>query len=90
LPRAFFNIMQKTQIKLITSPLNKRTNPVHAIRIDQPLVFKVDGLISQVYKSKRPIRTVKKIQLCLNCELDTKAMPDAKVSYHLDSFSILD
>lgn len=79
LPRAFFTSLQKTSIKLIVTPNNKKTNSILTIRNDQTLVVKIDGIINQHFKTKHPIRTVKKVQICLTTELDTKSIPDNKV-----------
>ena len=78
LPRAFFTTLQKTQIKLIVNPNTKKTNTIHTLKGDQTLVIRVDGIISQEFKNKAPIRTVKKVQICLTTELDTKSMLDFK------------
>lgn len=80
LPRAFFNAMQKTEIKLIIHPNIKKSNNLIAIRNDQNLVVKIDGIISQFYKGLEPIRTVKKIQVCLTIDLDIKSTGDVKVN----------
>ena len=79
LPRAFFNTLQKTQIKLIVNPnTTKKTNTITNIRNDQTLVVKIDGIISQQFKTKAPFRTIKKVQISLTTELDTKSLNDAK------------
>ncbi|RMZ94376.1 integrator complex subunit 7, partial [Brachionus plicatilis] len=78
LPRAFFTSLQKTSIKLIVTPNNKKTNSILTIRNDQTLVVKIDGIINQHFKTKNPIRTVKKVQICLTTELDSKSIPDNK------------
>lgn len=79
LPRAFFTTLQKTQIKLIVNPSNKKTNTISVVRSDQTLVVKIDGIINQQFKTKEPIRTVKKVQICLTTELDTKSIQESKV-----------
>lgn len=79
LPRAFFTTLQKTQIKLIVQPNNKKTNTIPTVRSDQTLVVKIDGIITQQFKTREPIRTVKKIQICLTTELDPKSIPEARV-----------
>ena len=79
LPRAFFNSLQKTQIKLIINPNTKKTNTLASIRNDQNLVVKIEGIINQQCKLKKPIRTIKKIQICLTIDLDTKNITDNKV-----------
>jgi hypothetical protein len=71
LPRAFFTTLQKTQIKLIVSPSSKKTNTLVTIRNDQTLVVKIDGIISQQCRMRRPFRTVKKVEISLTTELDT-------------------
>lgn len=86
LPRAFFTTLQKTQIKLIVNPNNKKTNTIPTVRSDQTLVVKIDGIINQQFKRKQPIRTIKKVQVCLNYELDTKNMPEAKVTILYTTF----
>ena len=78
LPRAFFNTLQKTQIKLIVNPNTKKTNTILAIRNDQTLVVKIDGIISQQFKKREPFRTVKKVQISVTTELDTKSMAELK------------
>ena len=79
LPRAFFNSLQKTQIKLIVSPNTKKTNTIQMVKNDQTLVVRIDGIINQQFKKQAPIRTVKKVQLSSTTELDTKNMTDLKV-----------
>lgn len=79
LPRAFFTTLQKTQIKLIVNPNNKKTNSIPTVRSDQVLVVKIDGIINQQFKTKEPIRTVKKVQVCLTTELDPKSILEARV-----------
>lgn len=81
LPRAFFNAMQKTQIKLIIHPNIKKNNNLITIRNDQNLVVKIDGIINQFYKGIEPIRTVKKVQVCLTIDLDIKSTSDIKVNH---------
>ncbi|CAF0749231.1 unnamed protein product, partial [Brachionus calyciflorus] len=78
LPRAFFTSLQKTSIKLLVSPNNKKTNSILTIRNDQTLVVKIDGIINQQFKNKSPIRTIKKVQICVTTELDSKSIPDNK------------
>ena len=50
-----------------------------SIRNDQNLVVKIEGIINQQCKLKKPIRTIKKIQICLTIDLDTKNITDNKV-----------
>jgi hypothetical protein len=78
LPRAFFSTLQKTQIKLIVNPNTKKSNSLHIIRNDQSLVIKIDGIISQQLKLNKPIRTIKKVQISMSIDLDTKATYDHK------------
>jgi hypothetical protein len=82
LPRAFFTTLQRTQIKLIVTPNTKKTNTVLTVRHDQTLVVKIDGIIGQQCKLAEPLRTVKKVEISLTTELDTKSMSEAnKVLY---------
>jgi hypothetical protein len=86
LPRAFFNSLQKTQIKLIVSPNTKKTNTIQILRTDQTLVVRIDAIIAQQFKKQAPIRTIKKIQISSTTELDaqnSKTLPkfaDVKTS----------
>ncbi len=87
LPRAFFNTIQKTQIKLITFPTFKKNNTnLVTIKHDQNLVIKIDGIINQKCKFKELIRKIKKIQICLTIEHDNKSN-DSKVYNVLLIFS---
>jgi len=79
LPRAFFNSLQKTQVKLIVSPNTKKTNTIQILRNDQTLVVRIDGIINQQFKNNEPIRTIKKVQISTTTELDIKTMTDVKV-----------
>lgn len=79
LPRQFFTTLQRTQIKLIINPNTKKSNTIVTIRNDQNLVVKIDGIINQYCKTSQPIRSIKKIQICLTIELDTKNCTDQKV-----------
>ncbi len=79
LPRAFFNSLQKTQVKLIVSPNTKKSNTIQMLRNDQTLVVRIDGIINQQFKQQAPIRTIKKVQISSTTELDTKTMTDLKV-----------
>ncbi len=45
------------------------------IRSDQSLVIKIDGIVNQLIQSHNPIRKIKKVQVCLTIELDTKLIP---------------
>jgi hypothetical protein len=87
LPRAFFNTLQKTQIKLIINPNHKKlpAQQMVIVKSDQSLVVKIDGIVSQQCKTRLPIRTIEKVQISLITELDVKSMPDNKVA--LQSFS---
>ncbi len=67
--------MQRTQIKLIVSPNAKKPNTIVTIRSDQSLVIKIDGIVNQQSQGLSPIRKIKKVQVCLTIELDTKVMP---------------
>jgi hypothetical protein len=80
LPRQFFTTLQRTQIKLIVNPNTKKTNTITTVRNDQNLVVKIDGIINQYCKTVKPIRNIKKIQICLTIELDTKIGTENKVS----------
>ena len=79
LPRQFFTTLQRTQIKLIVNPNTKKTNTITTVRNDQNLVVKIDGIINQYCKTVKPIRNIKKIQVCLTIELDTKIGTENKV-----------
>ena len=79
LPRQFFTTLQRTQIKLIINPNTKKTNTIATVRSDQNLVVKIDGIINQQCKTDKPIRSIKKIQVCLTIEPDIKNCPETKV-----------
>jgi hypothetical protein len=81
LPRAFFTSLQKTQIKLIVTPNSKKTNTVVTIRNDQTLVVKIDGIISQQFKTPEPFRTVKKVEVSLTTEMDARDPNNKSIKY---------
>jgi hypothetical protein len=82
LPRQFFTTLQRTQIKLIINPNSKKTNTIVTVRNDQNLVVKIDGIINQHCKTAKPIRSIKKIQVCLTIELDMKNCTETKVNFN--------
>lgn len=88
MPRAFFNSLQKTQVKLIVSPNTKKSNTIQMLRNDQTLVVRIDGIINQQFKQQASIRTIKKVQISSTTELDTKTMTDLKVVLTYFSFFI--
>jgi hypothetical protein len=49
-----------------------------SIRNDQNLVIKIEGIINQQCKATKPIRSIKKIQICLTIDLDMRSVADAK------------
>ena len=73
LPRAFFQILQNTQIQLVVTPNVKKMNNLIQIKHDQTLVLKIDGFIKQMFKTK-PIRNISKVQVSLITELEQKLM----------------
>ncbi len=48
------------------------------MRNDQSLVVKIDGIINQQLKINKPIRTIKKVQISMTIELDTKTTYENK------------
>ncbi len=47
------------------------------VRNDQNLVIKIEGVINQQCKLKKLIRTIKKVQICLTIDLETRNINDA-------------